>query len=544
MSDYSKEFQEAFSDELGMNTENIETDLMDLKESSKIKSLIGKLKLYKSNPEEITNIYTEILEDDNVAFILTRISQDRIFFEQFPEFYEKNEYGENIINCQQNSNYHKFGVFKHILTTIESVGNPQIPIGDWQKKILKWTMFLHDIGKPYVKTISEDGTESFAGHDDKSVELGKVILDRLYFTDEEKKIILTLVKYHDKYLNEGEITYDNMKFLANELENNKELFYLLIDVKDSDARAKSLEVYNKYKITKTKYIEFINSYFVYNEEREISVSSDTDTTEETSIDIADMQQSELDNLVDCVINRKCVTVLYQPVIDLKMKKVYGYEIFTKIETTKKVDVVEFLNYTKDVGKYDKVQQVLLVNGIDAFESVKTKEAKTLFVNSDLMSYQKYINKPRLYDMMGRNNIILELHNYDKKDLTVMQEIIDVIHENKGFVALDNFGSGSISIDDMNMIDVDYIVPDMALVKDIQTDTAKQKYLADLVTYSISKGSKVIVVGIENKESLDVIRKLGVRYVQGYYFQKPRESINIINGKLESMISTVSDDGVS
>jgi len=95
----------------------------------------------------LTETYTNILCDENVAFILTKVSQDPIFRRQFPEFYEVNKYGENVINCQQNSPYHKYGVFKHILTTIEAVGNPQIPIGDWQKKVLKWTMLLHDIGK-------------------------------------------------------------------------------------------------------------------------------------------------------------------------------------------------------------------------------------------------------------------------------------------------------------------------------------------------------------------------------------------------------------
>lgn len=67
---------------------------------------------------------------------------------------KKNEFGENVINCQQNSEYHKYGVFKHILHTIETVGtSQQIPLGDWQLKLLKWTMLFHDIGKPYVKKL-------------------------------------------------------------------------------------------------------------------------------------------------------------------------------------------------------------------------------------------------------------------------------------------------------------------------------------------------------------------------------------------------------
>lgn len=116
--------------------------------------------------------------------------------------------------------------------------------------------------KAICKKINEDGTDSFAGHDDKSVELAAGILDRFYFTEEEKKIILTLIKYHDRFLNEGEITYDNMKFLASELNNNKELFYLLLEVKDADARAKNVDVYNKYKLVKAKYLEFINTFLL------------------------------------------------------------------------------------------------------------------------------------------------------------------------------------------------------------------------------------------------------------------------------------------
>ena len=229
------EYGEIF--ETYIEPEEITNDIMDIKEVAKLNGIISKLKMYNNNPVELTKVYTNVLFDDNVSFILTKISQDQIFASQFPEFYEVNAYGENMINCQQNSQFHKYGTFKHTLATIEFVGNPQIPIGDWQKRILKWTMLLHDIGKPYVKTIAEDGTESFAGHDDKSVELAGPILDRFYFSEEEKRIILTLIKYHDRFLNEGEITNDNMKFLASELNNNKELFYLLLVVKEADAYA-------------------------------------------------------------------------------------------------------------------------------------------------------------------------------------------------------------------------------------------------------------------------------------------------------------------
>lgn len=522
------------------NTDNIAQDLMDIKETARIKKIISQLYMYDNDAQQLTKIYTSILEEDNLSFILTKISQDKIFLKHFPEFYEKNEFGENVINCQQNSIYHKYGVFKHILYTVETVGtSQQIPLGDWEIKLLKWTMLLHDIGKPYVKTISEDGTDSFAGHDDKSVELATSILDRFYFTEEEKKIILTLIKYHDRFLNEGEITFDNMKFLASELNNNKELFYLLLEVKDADARAKNVDSYNKYKLVKAKYLEFINSFFSYNKNNlSNNEEKDDSTVNSVSVNNTDLIEEigniEMDKIIEDIISRKNIIVLYQPIIDVTKKSVLAYDAKIKIKSAKKIDMMQLLNHAKDMELYDKVQQILLVNRMEAFCEVSTKEANTIFITSDLMSYSKYINKPRIYDMMSKQKTVIKFINYEKKDISFIQELIDTIHKNKGFVALNNFGTGALKIEDLNLLKVDYIIPDASLVKSIQDDKEKQKFLSELVTYSISNNTKIMTSGVISKEILDTVIKLGVKYVEGDYIAKPDEAIYILKSRLDEI----------
>ena len=193
------------------------------------------------------------------------------FMRHFPELYVYNEYGENLFNCEQNSKYHRYSVFYHIVASIENANVSEISIADWQKKIIKWTMFLHDIGKPYVKKVAEDGTETFAGHDEKSIDLAEAILSRFDFTENEKNIIYTLIKYHDKYLRLEDVTQENLTFLANELNNDRDLFYLLINVKDADAKAKNTEVYNDFKIIKEKFYEFANTYFTAENRQNIEV---------------------------------------------------------------------------------------------------------------------------------------------------------------------------------------------------------------------------------------------------------------------------------
>ena len=62
-----------------------------------------------------------------------------------------------------------YTVGEHILHTLLEV-RPD--------RILRLTMLLHDIGKPYMKTMDADGVAHFKGHPEKSSELANEILIR------------------------------------------------------------------------------------------------------------------------------------------------------------------------------------------------------------------------------------------------------------------------------------------------------------------------------------------------------------------------------
>ncbi len=550
---------QSFEGLIDMETINIKAGIEDAKAETQINNIISSL--YSTNDSHaLTEIYSNILCDDNVVYILNRISKEQCFLKHFPEIYVKNKYGENVINCTQNSTYHRYGVFKHILVTIEEVGKYNKTIGDSQRKILNWTMLLHDIGKPYVKVVTDKNTESFAGHDEMSVELAEVILNRFYFTEEEKHLILTLIKYHDKFLNEGEITYDNLKTLAEELGNKKELFYMLIDVKDADAAAKSIEVYNKYKLTKSKYLDFANTYFenvIVNSRTQSNIvtnSSDiiSHVNMATSGKIEDVLQEmrmsevstmEYDKLIEEVLDKKRMCPLYQPIVDIVTRSVFGYEILTKIEYSKRIDTELFLKYAEDTKRYDKLQQVLFTNCIDSFVDIRTKESKKAFVNVNLASYEKYVNKPRIYDAMSKVHLVLELHGYEKYDLTSLQQFITTVHNNNGKVLLDHFGIGILNIDDMKLLTPDYIKLDRSLVVDLLENVNKQKYIMELQTLCVAKSIDLIAVGVETKEIYSKLKSLGIRHMQGYFLAYPAYSIDILNDILPSILNDISEDSI-
>ena len=96
---------------------------------------------------------------------------------------------KNCLETVQNNPYHVYNVGMHTIKTVESVK---------KSSVLRWTMLLHDIGKPHTKTTDEKGIDHFYGHGEKSVKLAEKVLRRLKFDNKSIDRILHLIKWHDR----------------------------------------------------------------------------------------------------------------------------------------------------------------------------------------------------------------------------------------------------------------------------------------------------------------------------------------------------------
>lgn len=96
----------------------------------------------------------------------------------------------NSLNIEQNNAFHKYDVRSHIAYTVLNTE------ADLE---LRMAAVLHDIGKRDALTTDENGKNHFYGHEDISEKLAVDTLAGFDITDEEKRNILSLVKYHDYY---------------------------------------------------------------------------------------------------------------------------------------------------------------------------------------------------------------------------------------------------------------------------------------------------------------------------------------------------------
>ena len=139
---------------------------------------------------------------------------------------------------------------------------------------------------------------------------------------------------------------------------------------------------------------------------------------------------------------------------------------------------------------------------------------------------------------------IDKNRTDNIDNDSLQDTIVKIHENNGMVSLDKFGMNQFDFEKLNLLNIDFITTDVALVKNLADDLEKQKRLADIATYCMSKDIKLLVVGIEDKTTLEYVKKAGVRYVQGYYFARPDYKIMNINNSVKEKLEEFSQETIS
>lgn len=92
---------------------------------------------------------------------------------------------------------------------------------------------------------------------------------------------------------------------------------------------------------------------------------------------------------------------------------------------------------------------------------------------------------------------------------------------QGFsVLMDDFGSGYSSLSMLKDLPVDVLKIDMAFVQEVDKSSRAGAILESIVELGKHLRMDVVVEGVETKEQVDFLSKIGCHHIQGYYFSKP------------------------
>ncbi|MCX7179884.1 MAG: EAL domain-containing protein, partial [Proteobacteria bacterium] len=86
--------------------------------------------------------------------------------------------------------------------------------------------------------------------------------------------------------------------------------------------------------------------------------------------------------------------------------------------------------------------------------------------------------------------------------------------------LDDFGTGYSALSYLKRFPVDTVKIDKSFVHDMGVNKSDRALVEAIIAMARSLGLHVVAEGVEDATQLELLREMGCRRVQGYYFSKP------------------------
>lgn len=232
------------------------------------------------------------------------------------------------------------------------------------------------------------------------------------------------------------------------------------------------------------------------------------------------------NAINQIIVKQDITTWYQPLVDLDEGKVLGWEALTRGPSISTLHSAEALFDAAVVSKKLKPLELLCVkNATKCFEQLLLSGKLFINISHELLLAGNTL-RAQLKDLISKspvspNKIVLELtERGSTASIEELAEAISFCHQLGFKIAVDDMGTGNVTVDQWISLSPDYVKIDRHFITGIDSDIEKQDFVRYIVASARSNRSKVIAEGVETLQELSTLKSLGVTLCQGYFFKRP------------------------
>lgn len=243
-------------------------------------------------------------------------------------------------------------------------------------------------------------------------------------------------------------------------------------------------------------------------------------------DLAREEGARREELFLKILRERLVEPLYQPVVDLASGTVMGYEAFLRgPRDTPFFDPLTLLSFAERNGQVFTVERLFLETAVAGLGAVEPRQMLFLNIHPASFADPKFTpaGLPGLLAEygLGPENVVFEFtERQSAGDLDIMLEKL-APYRDMGFrTAIDDIGTGSMTLRALCRIRPDFIKTDVSVVGGIQSNPFNRMIVETLVGLAEKIKGRVIAVGIESETELTSLASMGVQAGQGHYFSRP------------------------
>jgi len=219
----------------------------------------------------------------------------------------------------------------------------------------------------------------------------------------------------------------------------------------------------------------------------------------------------------------------QPIVDVRSGKVFAFEVLVRIRDGELIiPAGEFIEVAEELGMAKELDREVFRQGLAHHAKVAARHPQAIFFfNLFPRSFHDLEWVRGIPDLVRKagvpcEKIVLEITEREAlPNLTQVRTVIEELRASKITVALDDFGSGLSSFAYLQSLAVDYIKIDGAFVRDMVRDPVDAAMVEAIAKVARIMGIYTVAEFVEDNETIQALRALGVNYAQGNHFAAPR-----------------------
>jgi EAL domain-containing protein (putative c-di-GMP-specific phosphodiesterase class I) len=226
------------------------------------------------------------------------------------------------------------------------------------------------------------------------------------------------------------------------------------------------------------------------------------------------------------IEEKRIGVVFQPIYDLKDMKIKMFEVLLRWKG-QDINPEDIIDIADASGTQSDLLDFILENTVDIMKSLRKYKFAINLTARAITEKRAY----RILQILSNQGIpptnlcleISEKSNYE--EIKAVKKNIELLHKAGVDIAIDDFGSAFSEIGLLYELPIKFIKIDGSVIKSLKEGDEKQNIIAEAVIYMATNlakrvGAETIAEKIETKEELEIIKRLGIDYAQGFFLSYP------------------------
>ncbi len=219
-----------------------------------------------------------------------------------------------------------------------------------------------------------------------------------------------------------------------------------------------------------------------------------------------------------------VEVYAQPIVSAALGETVGYECLMRISDPQSGEIYSIyplLKTAKSIHLYEGLMELMIEKALGIFSTLPYGFSLNLsYEDIADRRFRRYLNH-KIREFPHPERIVFEILETDFiEDFDIVDTFLQEVRRLGCSIAVDDFGSGYSSMENILKFKPEYIKIEGSLLEGIVQSPETQLLVGNIIQMARDLGARTVAEHVSSKEVYEAVQKMGVDYLQGFYFAKP------------------------